>query len=121
MVEQVLHLLVGGGHGVDVELVAAGHPVDLGDGGAGLQPGHGLPKAPGGELQLKVAGHRPADFLGVDDGGVLLDDAPLLQGLDAAFHRHPGKAHLLPNVRVGEPGVLDEQGNNLLVQGVQTF
>ena len=59
MVEQVLHLLVGGGHGVDVELVAAGHPVDLGDGGAGLQPGHGLPKAPGGELQLKVAGHRP--------------------------------------------------------------
>ena len=49
-------------------------------------------------LKLKVAGHSTADLLGIDNGGVLLDHAPLLQGADAGLHRHTGQPNRLAQI-----------------------
>ena len=85
-------------HGVDVELVAAGHLVDLGHGIAGAQGIHHRAELGGLYLKLKVAGHCTADLLGIDNGGVLLDHAPLLQGADAGLHRHTGQPNRLAQI-----------------------
>ena len=79
-------------------LVAAGHLVDLGHGIAGAQGIHHRAELGGLYLKLKVAGHSTADLLGIDNGGVLLDHAPLLQGADAGLHRHTGQPNRLAQI-----------------------
>ena len=118
--EQGLHLLLGGGHRVDVELVFAGHPVNLGHRLIARQDRRHLRQGLRQGLDLEVAGHRAADPLGVDDSGILLDDPPPLQGLDPGLHRHPGNPHRLADVGVGHPGVLNQQPDDPLVQLVQS-
>ena len=106
---------------MDVELVLAGDPVNLGDGLVFRQAANHFGQGVGPRLDLKVAGHRPADLLGVHNGGVFLNDPTLLQSLNPGFHRHPGNPHRLPDVRIGHPGVFDQKPDNLLVQLVQSF
>ena len=106
---------------MDVQLVLAGDPVDLGHRFVFFQPAGDFGQGVGQGLDLKVTAHRAADLLRVDDGGVLLDDPPLFQRLDAGLDRHPRDTHRLPDVGVGHPGVFDQQLNDALVQRVQTF
>ena len=73
---------------MDVELVLAGDAVDLGDGIAAVQPVRNRPQAAWGGFDFKIAGNRAADLLGVDHGGVFLNDPLLLQGLDSGLDGH---------------------------------
>lgn len=79
-------------------LLRPGHLVDLGHGIAGAQGIHHRAELGGLYLKLKVAGHSTADLLGIDNGGVLLDHAPLLQGADAGLHRHTGQPNRLAQI-----------------------
>ena len=38
-----------------------------------------------------------------------------------ALHRYPGDANLLPDVRIGDAGVFNQQPDDLLVQRVQSI
>ena len=121
LADQALHLLARGRHRVDVQLVLAGDPVDLGDRLVGRQQGRYLGQGVGAGLDLKITADRAADLLRVDDGGVFLDHPALLQRLDPRLDRHPADPHRLPDIGIGHPGVLDQQLDDLTVQAVQSF
>ena len=57
---------------MDVQLVAAGDPVDLGHGLVFQEKSGYLGKCVRGRLDLKIAGYRAVYLLRVDDCGVLM-------------------------------------------------
>lgn len=106
---------------MDMELVFSRHPVNLGDGFILFQDFRHPSKGIRLGFKLEIAGYRAADFLGIDDGGVFLNDAPLLQNLNPGFHCHPGQSNLLPDVGIGNASVFNQKPDDLLIQCVQAF
>ena len=119
-VQEYLHLFGGGGHGMDMEPVLPGDAVDLRDGIAPAQELRDLRQAVGRCLDLEIAGHRPADLPGIDNGGVFLNNALLLQGLYPGLYRNSGQADLIGDIRIGNARVFYQQLHNLLIQPVQS-
>ena len=52
---------------MDMQAAAAGHAVNLGHGVVGGKPADDFFQRGGFRLNFKIAGDRPADFLGIDD------------------------------------------------------
>ena len=105
---------------MDMQLVFAGHTVDLSDRIVPVQLIRDRPQAAWGRFNFKIAGYRAADLLGVDHGGIFLNNTFLLQGLNSGFDCHSGNADLLPDVGIGYAGIFDQQPYNFLVQFVQS-
>ena len=72
-----------------MQLVLSGDTVDLGDGLVPAQCLCYLGQCVRACLNLKVAGYGSADLLGIDNGGILFDDAPFFQRLDPHLDGHP--------------------------------
>ena len=105
---------------MDVELVPAGNAINLRYGFIRLEKRNHLIEGIRSGFQLKIAGYGAAYFLGVDDGGVFFDDAPLFQGLNPGPDSHPGNTDLLADVRIRHAGIFYQQPDDLLIQLVET-
>ena len=106
---------------MDVELILPRHAVNLRNGLVLLQRFRHLCQRVRQCFNLKIAGNRAADLLRIDDGGIFLNDPPLLQCLDTGFYRHPGYPYFLPDVGIRYPSIFNQQPDDLLVQRVQSF
>ena len=60
------------------------------------------------------------DLTYIDDGGVPLNHAPFFQGIHMVFNCHPGVPQLFSDLRIAVPGILHQQGQNFLIQLIQT-
>ena len=83
-----LHFFGGGGYGVDMQLIFPGHTVDLRDRIMLIQYLCDLRQTAWRCFDLKIAGYRSADLLGIDNGRVFLDNALLLQSLNPSLYRN---------------------------------
>ena len=119
--DQMFHFLIGRGHRMDMKFVFPRHPVNLRYRFILFQCLRRLRKGLRRKLQFKIAGHRAADLLRIDDRCVFLDHTSLLQRLDPGFHRYSGDPDFLADLRVRHAGVLDQKPDNFLVQFIQSF
>ena len=86
------------------------HAINLRNGLIAAKPLFNLLQTRGLRLDFKIAGNRSADFLRVNNRGILFNNPLFFQRVNTGFHGHARDAGFFPDLGIAIAGVFNQQG-----------